>query len=299
VREEVLRFGQGRSLVGVLTRPSAPAGASGLPAFVLSNAGITHRVGPHRLHVILARRLASLGFPALRFDLSGIGDSGPRTDNAPFRVSALEETREAMSALTEACGAETFVLAGICSGGVVSYRVACADPRVVGAVPINAGGHLHDPSDSELGARLRRRALRRHYWRVAFFSSFSRKNWTKALSGKLELGARLRVMLWGVRGGRLRPARRGGARRSLEEQAAEALRPLRERRVRVLHLYAEGDEWLDYFQIVLGRQVARWPENGRMRFEVIRGTDHTFTLPGSRERLMDLICTWATAGPWS
>src|SRR5205823_3052307 len=51
-------------------------------AIVLLDAGATYRIGPNRLHVELARRLARDGDLVLRIDQSGIGDSAPR-DGAP------------------------------------------------------------------------------------------------------------------------------------------------------------------------------------------------------------------------
>ena len=73
--EQVLLFGTNRCLVGMLTEPEKSQVPADLPAFILFNAGLLHRVGPNRLHVTLARRLARRGFPVLRFDFSGIGDS--------------------------------------------------------------------------------------------------------------------------------------------------------------------------------------------------------------------------------
>ena len=53
--EEPLQFGEGGRLFGILTLPGMPPRrAQELPVFVFLNAGLLHRVGPHRLHVRLA-----------------------------------------------------------------------------------------------------------------------------------------------------------------------------------------------------------------------------------------------------
>ena len=70
--EEVTRFGSNGSLVGILSRPMRSN--RNLPAILLLNAGLVHRVGPNRIYVRLARHFAALGFSVLRFDFSGIGD---------------------------------------------------------------------------------------------------------------------------------------------------------------------------------------------------------------------------------
>src|SRR5690606_23743533 len=75
MRESAVLFGPTRSLVGVVTEPAAGSARPDAPAVLILNSGLVHRVGPKRLHVRLARRLAGLGFTCMRIDLSGIGDS--------------------------------------------------------------------------------------------------------------------------------------------------------------------------------------------------------------------------------
>jgi hypothetical protein len=66
VIEEAQLLGKDRDLVGVVTNPAAAEVHSKLPAFLLLNAGSVHHVGPNRLYVKIARRLASLGFVIAR-----------------------------------------------------------------------------------------------------------------------------------------------------------------------------------------------------------------------------------------
>ena len=61
MREEVLLFGRTRALVGIITDPPHAARRQPLPAVILVNVGLVHRVGPNRLYVKLARSLAALG----------------------------------------------------------------------------------------------------------------------------------------------------------------------------------------------------------------------------------------------
>ena len=72
--EEAQLLGKDRDLVGVVTHPADVEVDKSSPAFLLLNAGSVHHVGPNRLYVKIARRLASLGFVALRFDFAGVGD---------------------------------------------------------------------------------------------------------------------------------------------------------------------------------------------------------------------------------
>ena len=61
---------------------------------VIFNAGAVHRVGPNRMTVTLARRLAAMGLPSLRFDLEGLGDSvlrEPGRENHPYPATAVAD----------------------------------------------------------------------------------------------------------------------------------------------------------------------------------------------------------------
>lgn len=127
-REKALRLGSNAGLAAVLTEPPAgtPGNGQGL---VLLNAGLLHRVGPSRLHVQMARRMAAAGFTSLRFDFSGIGDSEARRDGLAFEQSAVLEVQQALDTLA-ARGIHRFTLAGLCSGADAAFLSAVADPRV-------------------------------------------------------------------------------------------------------------------------------------------------------------------------
>lgn len=292
MRENAVLFGKASSLVGIITDPPETARGKNLPAIVLLNAGIIHRVGPNRLSVKMARTLAAMGFVVLRFDFSGIGDSKVRADTLPFAKSAISETHEAMNYLQAARGSERFVLMGICSGAIVAFTTACCDPRVVGAVLINARGHLHGTNDA-LSASISNRTLARHYWRIAFSSSFRAKNWVKAVTGKVDYQSLRRVMLGFQLRSLFTPRRKVS---SGAHHAAADMRLLTERGVRLLHVYAEGDEGLDYLHVVLSddeiHALRAWEKMG---IEIIRGANHTFTLLWSQECLLQVVHRWVQA----
>lgn len=138
MKERAVQFGESARLVGVLTEAERPGGDAGRPAVILLNSGILHRVGSCRLHVKLARALARRGFPALRFDFSGMGDSSARRDSLPFEESSVIEIREAMDYMEARGKAGHFILGGLCSGADAAYLAALKDPRVVGIAQLDA-----------------------------------------------------------------------------------------------------------------------------------------------------------------
>lgn len=130
--ESVHLIGPRKSLFGILTEPVGGGRRSG-PAVLVLNSGLQHRVGPFRLHVQLARALANLGFPVLRIDQSGRGDS-ERRKGVRFLDSVEADFEEAADFLREAVHARSFVLIGLCSGADDALYIASKRREVVGVV---------------------------------------------------------------------------------------------------------------------------------------------------------------------
>lgn len=137
MRERAFTFGPDGILVGILTEPDPGSVAQGAPGHVILNSGILHRVGASRIYVQVARALAEQGFTTLRFDFSGVGDSGTRKDTLPIEERFVRETQEALDYLADVKGLERFVLGGLCSGADGAFWAALADERVVGVWQID------------------------------------------------------------------------------------------------------------------------------------------------------------------
>ena len=285
MREEAVLFGKRRSLVGIITDPADEERDRNLPAFVLLNAGIVHRVGPNRLYVKTARSLAAMGFVVLRCDFSGIGDSLVREDHLPFEKSAVLETQEAMDYLQAARGVERFLLLGLCGGAAISLKTAGCDPRVVGTVLINFRGY-HDEWSEELRSHLRERDLRHYYWNVALRNP---QSWWRALTGRVDY----RNLLKAVRSlaGSVIPRPRQV--RASEHDVSADLRSLTERGVALFLIYSERDVGLDYLRWILKDELPRWMSLGSLKVEVIPQASHTFTLLRHQEQVIQVLTSWA------
>jgi pimeloyl-ACP methyl ester carboxylesterase len=300
ITDAVLHGGARANLVGDETVPLMAAPPT-RPAFLFLNAGVTHHVGPNGLYVRMARALAQQGFPSLRFDYSGLGDSGRRADAMPAAESVAIETSEAMDLLVQTRGVKSFVPIGICSGAINAFVAAQSDVRVSGAVLINAQMHLHG-FDPGLGEQLHARAMARHSWRIALKSSFRSKNWKKAVGGQLTPGRILSMMVGAPARAVAGRFRTGGAGNGAGDTGGVTdplamLQALTDRGVHLYHIYCEGDEGLDYFNTVLGKGVEQVRTGERSRFEVIPGANHVFTLLWSQDELVKRVCNWAQELP--
>ena len=283
MRETALLFGAGKSLVGVISDPPSPA-AGERPALVLLNAGLLHRVGPNRLYVRLARRLAASGFVVARFDLSGVGDSRAASERSGFHERAVAETRACMDLLA-ARGARRFLVGGLCSGADSALRVAAEDERVVGAALIEP---LSAPSAGHLVHSYRERLLRP-------------KSWLRLLTGRSEAWSALAELV----GGRLRrrgtdahrgpaPEKTGPPPASLPpaDSPAAQMRRFAARGGACCLVYSADNPAHFNYESLLRPQLGDVPAS-LLRVEVIAETDHVFTPLEAQARLLDVVVGWA------
>lgn len=125
--ERIIALDGGR--FGILTEPVAPDPARA--TVVLFNVGLVHRAGPFRQQVQLARHLAGLGHPVLRYDMPGIGDSAYSSTPATAIVGAIFDRLGAL------LGSRAFIVGGICAAADLGWNVARADARVAGLLLID------------------------------------------------------------------------------------------------------------------------------------------------------------------
>ncbi len=124
---------QGDTLVGVLSQPEAPLAT----AVLVIVGGPQYRAGSHRQFVLLARALAQAGYPVLRFDCRGMGDSGGEPHDfehiAPDIAAALDTLKRELPTV------RGVVLWGLCDGASAAllYLHDHSDPRVCGLVLVN------------------------------------------------------------------------------------------------------------------------------------------------------------------
>ena len=118
----------GQDLIGILH--SGIGKTNGKTAVILLNAGMVHRIGPHRGSVELARAVAGAGFPVFRYDQSGLGDSPVSKQVSSERRH--QELMAAMELVSAHTGATCFVVGGICSAADDAFHLASIEPRVHG-----------------------------------------------------------------------------------------------------------------------------------------------------------------------
>ncbi len=131
--ERIMSYGKRTRLLGILSY-AHPASTEAKPrstCVILLNAGVVRKVGPGRLNVELARRIAKSGMDTFRFDFAGVGDSPERTDGKGLAEGVITDVQETMDHLERTLGYQRFVVMGLCSGADNGMRAAEQDDRIV------------------------------------------------------------------------------------------------------------------------------------------------------------------------
>ena len=163
--------------------------AAGTTGIVIVGGGTQIRIGAHRGLVQLGERLAAAGYPVIRFDRRGVGDSGGDdpgfADSGPDIAAAAEALREVCPQLTRLAGF------GLCDGAsalALHHRLAGIDRLILANPWLADAGGLPPPA-----------AIRRHY-RERLGSPM---DWRRLISGRVDYRRLARGL---VRAGRKAPA---------------------------------------------------------------------------------------------
>ena len=276
--------GPASDMLGIVSQPAAgqPVAPIGV---VIVVGGAQYRVGSHRQFVLLARHLADAGYPVLRFDFPGMGDS-------PGEPVAFEDTAPhiaaAIGALQTACpGVERVVLWGLCDGASASllYLQATADPRIAGLALLNPWVR------SEAGLA---RAQVKYYYRQRLLEPAF---WRKLLTGGVGWQA-LRSF-----GGRLRAMQRAApiSANTFQDRMAQGWRAFPGP---ILLLLSERDLTAQEFVEHANSSEAwqGWARKPLLEQHTLPGADHTCATHGSSELVQcnvlgHLRCSAQRAGP--
>ena len=269
----------GDKLLGILAKPAVPA-ETGVIVIV---GGPQYRVGSHRQFVLLSRALAAAGYPVLRFDYRGMGDSeGQQRDFDSVSAdiaAAIDVLQERMPSVKQVA------LWGLCDGASAAllYCFETHDPRVSGLCLLNPWVRS--------AASLARTRVKHYYVQRLKQKEF----WTKLLQGGVALKALTGLM------GNIRLALNGVG-NPAASASASIQQPFQQRMAaawdgythNILLLLSGEDytakEFLDY-----AKKDAAWKNalrHPRLERHDLQGVDHTFSSNASRALVAEQTLGW-------
>lgn len=273
----------GEPLLGIVAHPDVPADCGVL----ILVGGPQYRIGSHRQFLLLARSLAAEGYPSLRFDYRGMGDSGGAmrdfeavSDDVGAAIDAFQQASPTIRRV---------VLWGLCdaASAALLYVQARRDARISGLALLNPWVRSE--------ASLAQTHIKHYYGQRLMERAF----WLKLLSGKLDLLKSLRGFLNSAR--QARPAVAGAAAnpardpalssRSFQDRMAEGLRQF----PGAVLLILSGDDYTAKEFLAYVGSNAAWSgliAAQRISRVDVPGADHTFSTSVHRARVESETLEW-------
>jgi len=235
-------------------------------AMLMVVGGAQYRVGSHRLYRKLARFMASAGYPVLRFDCRGMGDSAGKWLGFEHIhddiAAALRQLKSLQPNLREV------LLWGLCDGASAAILNAQHWPEVKGLILVNPW------LNSE---RSEARSMMRHYYLRRLFSA---DLWRKIFSGAFSLTAS-----WRSFSGYARQLKRS---HSAEDDSLETRmrRGLLDYEGKISLILAANDLTAQAFMDWFSSQKQQYTELSSIPVDIVAGADHTFSDAVHCEQLM-------------
>lgn len=242
--------------------------------------GPQYRAGSHRQFLLLSRALAVAGYPAMRFDYRGMGDSSG--DQRCFEA-VDDDIAAAIATFRQHCPQlERIVLWGLCDAATASllYWGRTRDARVGGLVLLNPWVRSE--------ATLARTHIKHYYAQRLLQGEF----WHKLLSGNLGIGRALRGFAGSWQ----------SAQQTSAAASADAALPFQQRMRQALEafpgpslLVLSGDdytakEFLEACQA--DAQATRALAGVRLTRVDVAGADHTFSSRELRQSVETATLAW-------
>jgi uncharacterized protein len=296
----------GLRLFGMLHQPAVPR--EGAETVLILSPGVKMRVAPHRLYNKLAERFVAMGYPVLRFDFHGLGDSegaAPETLLADFYGATqlgryVGDTLAAMDWMQRTYGTSRFIAAGLCGGALTGLLTAAHDPRIVAlcaiSIPVILDGSDRDPARYMTAAQLT--ATRTGYLRKLRVAEW--RSWVRLLTFRSDFRMIARALFKPIQA-RIRRSK------STPENARAAVQPDNTNPLfapafhsmvatsrHVLLVFAESDrlfwEFEDKFLRRHGPSLE--PHATWYRVHVTPQANHIFSSSQWQEDLFEQCCGW-------
>ncbi len=147
--------------------------ASGATGLVMVTGGSQTRIGSHRMYERLSNALSNKGYPCLRFDRRGVGDSAG--EDPGFRGSGPDLAAAAAALRSECPALSRLIGFGLCDGAtaIALFGRAAGLDGLILVNPWLVEAEAGEPAPAAVRAHYRERLT-------------SREGWKKILSGKVD-----------------------------------------------------------------------------------------------------------------
>lgn len=295
----------GLRLVGILEKPRVAANTD--LGVVMLSPGIKMRVGPERLYRRMSESFVAMGYPVLRFDYYGLGDSeGALPERMLKEVYShietgryVDDVRDAMDWFEREQGVRRFVAGGLCGGAVTGLLTGQQDERIAGLLALSITPVLSTGTD-DVGRYMtagQLTSLRRGYIRKLA----DPKSWLRLVTLRSDLRTIWRSATQPWRSRLQRPAAGAPPAAPAPDDNSNPLFPpaffAMLDSMRPMLLIFGGSDRL-HFEFV-EKFATRYPDrltdsSSSYQMHVIPQANHVYTFDAWQEELLQVACGWLT-----
>ena len=294
---------KGQRLFGILHLPEITTPLSRIGVNIL-NPGLKNRVAPNRINVRIARMLCARGFPVLRFDPCGIGDSeGELAEGNELnmdlwgmiqRGAFVPDTLVANDFFVREARLDHLAIIGQCGGAMTAMLAAARDARVHGVIlvdlPVRLLSSKLDIAELWLDTRTPDEMFREYLKKI-----FRARSWLNLVSMRSDFTTMKKVISrrFGARPDRDQPggATSAGVSDRFLWPLLEACETFRARAGRCSFIFAENDLAIKEFNQdllpVLRGEDGSLPTGAAMH--VVRDANHIYTEEAWQAELLELV----------
>ncbi len=142
--------------------------------------GSQTRIGSHRMYERLSKALSDKGYPSMRFDRRGVGDSSG--EDPGYKDSALDLVAAASAFRAEMAGMDRIVGFGLCDGAT-ALALHGVDAGISDAILVNpwlVEANSGAPPPAAIRSHYRRRLLSLAGWKKLLSGNVNVRNWPAA-----------------------------------------------------------------------------------------------------------------------
>ena len=243
----------GQQIIGILHRPDGPSGERPNLGLVLAHSGSRGRLGNTFHYPFMARQLARLGYPVLRCDPPGLGDSSGTIATGPTRSFYREiqegrfvgDTLAAIKELRRLTSPRHVVLIGICGGAITALEAAALAEGVSGAALLSIPVTL-DFARTEAPGVIPPEYARKYLRSLYASKIFSPRAWLRLVTLRSDVSlirSYVAAILRGLMPAPAQPgARKTGASR-FNPRFLESLQKMMQGKRRVVFIFGEDDRF--------------------------------------------------------
>ncbi len=257
-----------------------------LPKIIIINSGATHRVGPSRLYVTLARQLCGYGFQVFRIDIPGLGDSyvdDRQLEHDEYIETSSTEIKSIIDKINKNGEKNTFILTGLCSGAYFSFHAALdlQDENIVESILINPlvfywekGMSFENSTSGNVSAWnwYKQAMLEPESWKKLFGGNVNYKQIFKTISTRIILKVKpITKRIFSSN------STRNEVNSKKEKDLDKDLMKITENNTHLTFVLSKSDPGYDLLMTSAGSTARKLCKQKKLDIIIIKNADHTFS----------------------